>query len=148
MVCPYCLQTTKVTNSRRRKPGFSTWRRRYCQQCRLAFSTLEQPLIDSLIVVKGADGTLKPLRYSDTYVRVFKALGGLETASEAAVHLTKTCLDKALALKQPVIAASLLERICFETLKAYQATAGQRYLLEVLNQTEAEFLQSNDDLRN
>ena len=145
MVCPYCSQSTQVTNSRRRKPGFSIWRRRYCQRCQQAFTTLEQPVVETIIVLKTADGQLEPLKQQNLYVTIFLALGGLKTAADEAYYLTETCLNKALSLGSADITEKELQYIIFETLKAYQPTAAQRYLLEELNLTEAEFLKNSKE---
>ena len=140
MVCPYCSHSTRVTNSRRRKPGFSTWRRRYCPKCQQAFSTIEQPVIETIIVLEAAGGQLRPLKQQNLYITIFKALGGLEGALDEAHYLTETCLNKALGLGLASLPEKKLRLIIFETLKAYRKTAAQRYLLEEFNLTESEFL--------
>lgn len=142
MVCPYCTSPTHVTNSRRRRLGYSIWRRRECLTCQQVFSTLEYPIVEKIIVLKTLEGRLKPLKQINVYTTVFQALGGLKAASETAQHLTETCLNKILQQGEPVVSEKHLQKIIFATLKAYQHTAAQRYLLEELNTTEEEFGES------
>ena len=136
MVCPYCHKDTKVSNSRPHKAGFSVWRRRRCQDCQIAFTTLEQILIESTISSKDFEGSLKPLRRQDIYINVFNALGSLKSVSEEAEQLTLTCINKLLNEKTAVLDQNLIERHIFETLSAYQNLAGQRYLLNELKRTQ------------
>ena len=136
MVCPYCHQVTKVGNSRRRRAGFSVWRRRCCHTCKISFTTTENILIESVIVFKDAQGALKPIRRSDIHISIFNALGGLKSASKDAEALTLTCLDKLLNEKQAVLPITTLEKHIFETLQAVDPLAGQRYLLNELQRTQ------------
>ena len=132
MVCPYCRQKTGVSNSRRQGAGFAVWRRRRCQGCRAIFSTSERVLPESIVVLKATDGSLSPLRRSDIYVSCFKALEGLEDASEKAERLSQTVLDKLFKGGQSVVEQSLLEKTIFETLRAGETLAGQSYLIHQL----------------
>lgn len=135
MVCPVCGGNSEVVNSRKRRNGFSVWRRRRCGDCSGAFTTIEQIATESVIAFKTAEGDLKPLRRADIYVSVLKALDGLEAASAAAEQLTLTCLDKILAERAAVLEQRTIEKHVFETLNAYRSLAGQRYLLNELQRT-------------
>lgn len=132
MVCPICGENAEVSNSRKRRSGFSVWRRRRCQGCSNVFTTVEQIATESVAAFKAAEGGLKPLRRSEVYVSVFKALGGLETAASTAEQLTLTCLDKILGERTAVLEQRTIEKHIFETLSAYRSLAGQRYLLNEL----------------
>ena len=136
MVCLYCYQKTRVANSRVAAAGYSIWRRRYCSNCQTAFTTSEQIVLESVIAFKTADGILKALRREDIYISVFNALGGLKSLSEAAEHLTRTCINKLLQQGQSVLDQQQVEKIVFETLNAYQTVAGQRYLLNEIGRTQ------------
>ena len=135
MVCPICGGNAEVSNSRKRRGGFSVWRRRRCRSCSNAFTTIEQIATESVIAFKAVGGDLRPLRRSDVYVSVFKALGGLRTASLTAEQLTLTCFDKILGERTAVLEQRTIEKHIFETLSAYQDLAGQRYLLNELGRT-------------
>ena len=131
MVCPFCSQTTRVTNSRPRQNSLSVWRRRFCQKCQQAFSTTETINTESLIALKDEYGILKSLNYEDIYISVFQALGGLKEASETAKHLTLSCLNKVFKQQKPLLSEKELQTIIFETLTAFQKEAGQRYQLSL-----------------
>ncbi len=135
MVCPYCHQNTQVRNSRPQRAGFSVWRRRHCEKCRITFTTSEQMTLESVIALNTADGSLNPLRYADIYVSCFKALNGLKDASEIAERLTQTILEKLFKERQAIVEQALLEKYIFETLSAYHALAGQTYLINELRRS-------------
>ena len=129
MVCPYCHSSTKVKNSRSRSNGFSVWRRRFCSQCQLAFTTTETVVIESTIKLRDDKGVLRPLSYEDILISLFKALEGLNQPKDAPKYLARTCLDKLFQTKQTIIDVEFLNQQIFETLHAYQPVAGQRFLI-------------------
>ena len=52
MKCPVCHKDTKVIDSRSSDGDYATRRRRECLKCSFRFSTLEEPEILDLVVVK------------------------------------------------------------------------------------------------
>ena len=131
MVCPYCQLYTQIKNSRPRKSGLSVWRRRFCPNCRILFTTTETIVVESILKIKDSEGDLHTLSYSDIYVDVFKALGGLKQHIEASDYLSMVCYDKLLKLAQPIFKKTEFEKLIFDTLNAYNKLAGQRYLINL-----------------
>ena len=129
MVCPYCQINTKVKNSRTRGSGYSVWRRRFCANCKISFSTDENISTESIIKIRDHNGNLYTFEYLRLYIDIFKALGGLDQYIEPAKHLSSNCCNKILDLAQPVIEQSDLEKHIFETLNSYNQLAGRRYLI-------------------
>lgn len=79
---------------------------------------------------------MKPLSQASIYVSVLKALGGSKTVSETANQLTLTCINKILNEQASPLEQITIEKHLFETLKAYDNLAGQRYLLNELKRTK------------
>ena len=130
MVCIYCKKSTKVTNTRPRKGGWSVWRRRWCPECLIAFTTLENIPLTSVITIKNADGSLRSMSYGQIFISVHKALGASQQAIQEAEYLTSNIIDKLFEQQQAVLSVDFVQQQIFETLTLYQPKAGQRYQLE------------------
>lgn len=133
MVCVYCKQPTKVTNTRPRRTGWSIWRRRWCQKCQLSFTTLENMSVASAIAIKSPQGHLQPANYSQIFISLYKALGNTQKDIEEAEYLTLNVIDKLFKQQQAILTTSFVKQQIFETLNSYQTKAGQRYLLEEMD---------------
>lgn len=67
MKCPFCdFQNTLVKDSRTISDGITTRRRRYCQNCKVRFSTYETPKLKEIQVVKRS-GLKKPFDRTKIY---------------------------------------------------------------------------------
>lgn len=106
MVCIYCGNETKVTNSRHQKRANNVWRRRQCLGCHTVFSTIESPDMELSITVKRLNGDLQPFLRDHLLVSVYDSLKHRKSALMDATRLTDTVLGNLYALTE----SSVLER--------------------------------------
>jgi transcriptional repressor NrdR len=105
MVCIYCGQPTKVTNSRLQKKANQVWRRRQCTVCGAVFTTLEGVDTAQALRVRK-NGAYKPFQRDMLLLSVYDSLRHRKTASEDATALTATIMGRLL----PKIREAALER--------------------------------------
>lgn len=130
MVCIYCGQDTKVTNSRPRRRNPSVWRRRECNACVAQFSTIEQPDYATTLAVADADKGVYPFVRDRLFLSLYRALGHRTDALHAATELTKTVLGKLYRSRtqdQGMLTAGLIARTSYETLRRYDPLAAGSY---------------------
>jgi transcriptional repressor NrdR len=99
MVCIYCNETTQVYNSRLQKRTNSVWRRRKCNSCGAAFSTLEIAQYENIWMVQGVDGILAPFSRDKLLLSLYASCRHRQTAINDATALTETVMGGILADK-------------------------------------------------
>ena len=129
MVCIYCGNSTRVTNSRPQKRQNAIWRRRNCEACGALFTTTEQvDLASSLRIAIGK--TLTPFDRDTLFISIYEACRHRHTALTDASALCSTIVNEivrnnkakdGLVDRKVVIAAAL------SVLKRFDATAATVY---------------------
>lgn len=105
MKCVYCSSETKVTNSRLQKKPNRVWRRRQCLVCQATFTTEEQAVTDTSLLVSGAK-RVEPFSREKLLLSVYEALRHRKTAISDATALCDTIWGQL----QPQINTAQLER--------------------------------------
>jgi transcriptional repressor NrdR len=100
MVCVYCGNPTKVTNSRSAKSTNGVWRRRRCTVCGAVFTTEESVDITSSFRLENKAGNLEPFLRDKLYLSIYKSLGHRQTALQDATALTRTVIGKVIKTQQ------------------------------------------------
>lgn len=124
MNCPYCGKKSKVSNSRPISAGMAVWRRRQCSSCVSIWTSREayDPATTHTIVT--GDSALEPLQRDRLLIMIHDSLSHRKTASDDASELTDTVLRKIYALKTAQIHYEQLLALTYDTLEAYDPTAG------------------------
>ncbi len=126
MVCIYCGEKTKTTNSRSSAANFRTWRRRQCISCQAIFTTEETAdLKQSLRVKNGA--SLRPFIYEKLFLDVYESLSHRKTAYTDAKGLTDTIILKLLPCKSGIIQNTEVKETALEVLKRFDSAAFTYY---------------------
>ena len=129
MVCIYCGNETKVTNSRRQKLDNSVWRRRKCKSCHSLLTTQEKIDLEQALRIQKKDGSLEPFYRDKLYLSIYRAIDHLKNPKITASSLTNTVLRRVFKLKgNGIIDSNQLSTITAHTIKLYDAAAGVRYL--------------------
>lgn len=93
MVCPYCNNESRVTNSRLQKRRNSVWRRRECQRCHAVWSTTEQ--IENTLAYKiSAKGKLDPFSPEILLISIYETVKHRKSAAQDAKYLCGTIITK------------------------------------------------------
>lgn len=122
MVCIYCGEKTKTTNSRGRSKGLSTWRRRQCLDCKSVFTTEEVADTEQSIRVEKNSG-LEPFLYEKLFLDVYESLSHRKTAYTDAKRLSATILSKLLPCKRGVLKDTDVIAAASEVLKRFDKAA-------------------------
>ena len=126
MVCPYCSNSTKVTNSRHQARSNGVWRRRSCLSCSASWTTNEQ--INNSTALKLEDnGKIQPFSRDILLLSIYDAQKHSKTAQKDSEHLTDTIINKVSKRKSAFIERSELVSIATKVLKAYDPIAGSVY---------------------
>ena len=130
MVCIYCGNRTKVTNSRPQVRLGQTWRRRECTRCHAVFTSLEQIALTDVLRAKKRSGTLEHFERDKLFLSIYRSIDHLPESIGLARELTDTVLSKLFRKKpmSPIIETREISIITAQTLKAYNAAASVRYL--------------------
>lgn len=130
MVCIYCGNKTKVTNSRPQVRLGQTWRRRECTRCHAVFTSLEQVALTDVLRAKKRSGTIEHFERDKLFISIYRSIDHLPDAIGLARELTDTVLSKLFRKKpmSPIIETQAISRLTAQTLKAYNAAASVRYL--------------------
>ena len=99
MVCIYCGNNTKVTNSRLKKADNKTWRRRFCLECSSIFTTIESVQFSGSITVEDTKKRLSPFHASRLYNDILNSTKGYDNRFEIVDYIVSTITSKIL-LKQ------------------------------------------------
>src|SRR3989304_4690404 len=97
MVCAYCDNDTRVTNSRRQKRSNQVWRRRQCKVCNAVFTTLEAVDLPTTLIVDSR-GRSEPFLPDKLYTEVLLALQDRKDCYVAAREVTNTVIKELLKL--------------------------------------------------
>jgi len=127
MVCIYCGNQTKVTNSRLQKRNNQVWRRRECLVCHAVFTTHEAIELESALSVSlnGQFSPFMPDLLLKELVLVLKDRKDVYTASR---EVLGTVVAKLLALPQkPVFEPPDISKTTSEVLKRFDRQAYLRY---------------------
>jgi transcriptional regulator NrdR family protein len=128
MVCVYCSNETKVTNSRTQKRLNRTWRRRQCLNCKATVSTIEQLDPSTALKVTNRSGALKPFLRDKLFLSVHFSLQHRKTALTDATALTDTIIANVLAqTSDPTISSQTLAEQCFVVLNRFDKVAATHY---------------------
>lgn len=93
MVCIYCKNSTKISNSRHLARKNGTWRRRNCQICNLTFSTIEIPDYSTIwSLARNNSKQLEPFSRTKLYISIYQSLKHRPKALEEAEELTNTII--------------------------------------------------------
>jgi transcriptional repressor NrdR len=127
MVCIYCGNKTKVTNSRSSAKAFTTWRRRECVECNAVVTTRERIDPSGALRVKK-DNDLQPFSRDILFLSVYNSLRHRKTSQKDADELTGTILGflyrrnvKGILNRKDIIEVSA------ETLKRFDKAAAVTY---------------------
>jgi transcriptional regulator NrdR family protein len=130
MVCIYCGNETRVTNSRLQKRNNQVWRRRQCQTCQAVFTTHEiVDLTQALLVDYGA--STRPFLADLLFTDILAALKDHSSRYTAAREITSTVIQK--LLKKPQNASfspSDISKATAEILKRFDKRAYLRYVAD------------------
>jgi transcriptional repressor NrdR len=130
MVCIYCGNDTKVTNSRLQKRNNQVWRRRECLACGSVFTTHESVELESALSV-NAGGRLEPFLPDLLLKELMMAIKHREDAYTASRELLGTIVRKLLSLPQkPVFSTTDITEVTAGILKRFDKRAYLRYLAE------------------
>ncbi len=130
MVCIYCSQATRVTNSRSQKRQPGTWRRRQCTACQAVFTTREHASLDESFRFQSTDGTLEPFWRDKLFIDVYESCRHRKTAHTDATALTDTIVQQILKLPGAptgLIARDPLVRLAIETLRRFDSAAATHF---------------------
>jgi transcriptional repressor NrdR len=129
MVCIYCGNNTKVTNSRPLKADNAVWRRRKCQNCSAIFTTKELIYLEQAIRVSKKDGSIEPFYRDKVFLSIFKTVDHLSNPVNIATALSNTVLRHMYKVgSSAVISSEQITMLCAQVIKRYDAAAGVRYL--------------------
>ncbi len=130
MVCIYCGNKTKVTNSRPQIRLGQTWRRRECVRCHAVFTSLEQVALTDVLRAKKRSGTIEHFERDKLFLSIYKSVDHLPSSIGLARELTDTILGKLFRKKpmSPIIETTAISALTAPTLKAFNAAASVRYL--------------------
>lgn len=127
MVCIYCAQETRVTNSRHQVRSNRVWRRRNCLACGTTFTSLESVDLNGSITVKSRE-QLQPFRRDKLFISIFSSLQHRKTAQEDATALTDTVLNRLQPyMKEVVMQKHVIVRITAECLRRFDSVAATYY---------------------
>lgn len=91
MVCLYCGNSTKVTNSRPQKRSNRVWRRRECLECQATITTLEKVDFETALSLERA-GKLYPFSRDTLFLSIYESLRHRPSAITDASQLTDTII--------------------------------------------------------
>lgn len=127
MVCPFCQNPTRVTNSRTQKRVNSTWRRRRCQQCHTIFTTIESIDFSKSIVVETQSGSFKPFERDKLLLSVYDSLRHRKTAQTDATALTTTIVTQLLQRKTAQLPVTTITATAYTVLQRFDSVASVHY---------------------
>lgn len=130
MICVYCGNETRVTNSRLQKRSNQVWRRRQCQACKAVFTTHEAIDLTQALLV-NIQGSTKPFLPDLLFTDVMLALKDRKDVYVAAREIVATVVQKLLKSPQkPLFEPSFISITTAEVLKRFDKRAYLRYVAE------------------
>lgn len=125
MVCIYCGQNTRVTNSRLQKRSNNVWRRRQCSSCQAVFTTHESVELSGALLVNN--GSLSPFESNKLLVELLEALKHHPQQRQAATEISHTIVMNLLKRRQKVLTTKLISQETAAVLKRFDKRAWLRY---------------------
>ena len=126
MKCPYCGHLEdKVVDSRSKREGAATRRRRQCLGCGRRFTTYEY--IEAPLSVRKHDGRREPFNRSKLRHGVELALTKRTVSTEAVMKLVSEVEEECLKLEVPEVASSDIGAIVMKKLKSLDEVAYIRF---------------------
>ncbi len=128
MVCVYCGDKTRVSNSRSAKKSNRTWRRRVCTSCKSSFTTIEEVEFPSSLLFRNTLGLLEPFERDKLYISVYLACQHRKGAISEAKALTATVLARLSPhINQAVLDRQIIIEVTGEVLNRFDYAAGVQY---------------------
>jgi transcriptional repressor NrdR len=128
MVCVYCGNQTKVTNSRFKSKLNRVWRRRQCIKCKSIFTTEESPNYSAIWTVKGSDGLLRSFERDKLFLSILKSCEHRKTATLDAGSISDTIIFKLRARSDSgLIESSSISQTASVTLNRFDKVASIHY---------------------
>ncbi|HOX96182.1 MAG TPA: ATP cone domain-containing protein [Candidatus Woesebacteria bacterium] len=122
MICPFCgSDNVKVTNTRLTRKDLETWRRRWCNDCKEAFTTYEKIDLSYLKVVKK-DGRKVYYNRAKLYSGIYQATTNQKNVDrgdmgQLAEKMTEEIEKKILGLKTKEVSTEQIYALASEVLK-------------------------------
>jgi transcriptional repressor NrdR len=130
MVCVYCGNETKVTNSRLQKRSNQVWRRRQCEVCKAIFTTHEAVDLSNALMVEFK-GSTRPFMADRLFTDVLAALKDRNDRYVAAREITSTVIKDLLKNEQrPTFNSVTISKTTAGVLKRFDKRAYLRYLAD------------------
>jgi transcriptional regulator NrdR family protein len=128
MVCLHCSSETQVINSRHQKRLNQVWRRRRCLTCKAVFSTTESADYATAVLVRGAQGAIRPFSRDKLFVSIMSACQHRKTAINDAGGLTTTVIKRSFeSLQQGVVDTKAIKAAAYVALQRFDPTAAALY---------------------
>ncbi len=126
MVCIYCGNKTKVTNSRLQKRANTVWRRRQCLKCSAIWTSVEAPETRSAFrVVK--DESMHEFVPEILFISLYEALRHRKTAVTDAAALSQTVMQDLYSLRQAALSTGDIKKAAHAVLVKFDKTAAAVY---------------------
>ncbi len=127
MVCIYCSNETRVTNSRHQKRTNGVWRRRTCVVCGTTFTTREEIDLTGSITVKSQK-QLEAFQRDKLFMSIFDSLRHRKTALEDATALTDTIISRLYPfMKDVIIDRTHIIEVTLQSLRQFDKAAATHY---------------------
>ena len=133
MICLYCSEKTTVTNSRRSKKSYSTWRRRQCISCQAVYTSRESPDYERSLRVRSGSSSnaLSPFLRDKLFISVYTSLSHRKTALSDASSLTDTITAIIMSSSHAgIIKTAKITLITGNTLSKFDKLAAAHYLAQ------------------
>jgi len=127
MICPYCKNSTKVTNSRSRAKATQIWRRRTCKNCNQSWTTQEVIDLSTTHRVVGVNNHLEPFSRDKLFLSIKDACAHRISALSDATALTDTVLAQVLLQNSAHLTKSTISDITAIVITRFDKTAGAVY---------------------
>jgi transcriptional regulator NrdR family protein len=131
MVCIYCRNSTRVTNSRHQKRLNQVWRRRTCLTCGSTFTSHEAiSLGDGVLVHNGATSShLQPFSRSKLLISIYESCKHRTKALEDAEGLTETIISRLMQqhLQKATLDRSSIIHVTADVLQHFDSIAATMY---------------------
>jgi len=128
MVCIYCGQKTKITNSRAQKRSHATWRRHRCTSCEAIFTTQERVDLAASVAFIAKGDQIHPFIRETLLQSLYESLKHRPTALTDALELTDTVINLLLPkLEHGGLPRALVIQTAQQVLKRFDATAATVY---------------------
>lgn len=127
MVCIYCGNSTKVTNSRLQKRSNAVWRRRKCLICYNVFSTIEAPELAGALRFESLSGKLSPFETSKLFVSIYESLKHRKQPALDAEALVQTIVQKLLLSDGATISRNQVIEAAIAVLNNFDKAASTAY---------------------